>query len=114
MKKSFSKITAWIVIVVMVFIVGLFYFESIKTERTIPYSKFEQYWINDEVQSIKISEGSLAIEGTLKNREQFVTIVPQNRLNLLFDKYRDVFRSLVFIYATVTRWRKRKRSYEFW
>lgn len=71
----------------MVFIVGLFYFESIKTERTIPYSKFEQYWINDEVQSIKISEGSLAIEGTLKNREQFVTIVPQNRLNLLFDKY---------------------------
>ena len=87
MKKSFSNITAWIVIVVMVFIVGLFYFESIKTERTIPYSKFEQYWINDEVQSIKISEGSLAIEGTLKNREQFVTIVPQNRLNLLFDKY---------------------------
>lgn len=87
MKKSFSNITAWIVIVVMVFIVGLFYFESIKTERTIPYSKFEQYWINDEVQSIKISEGSLAIEGTLKNREQFVTIVPQNRLNLLFDKH---------------------------
>ena len=87
MKKSFSNITAWIVIVVMVFIVGLFYFESIKTERTIHYSKFEQYWINDEVQSIKISEGSLAIEGTLKNREQFVTIVPQNRLNLLFDKY---------------------------
>lgn len=87
MKKSFLNITAWIVIVVMVFIVGLFYFESIKTERTIPYSKFEQYWINDEVQSIKISEGSLAIEGTLKNREQFVTIVPQNRLNLLFDKY---------------------------
>lgn len=87
MKKSFSNITSWIVILVMIFIVGLFYFESIKTERTIPYSKFEQYWINDEVQSIKISEGSLSIEGTLKNREQFVTVVPQNRLNLLFDKY---------------------------
>lgn len=87
MKKSFSNVTSWIVILVMIFIVGLFYFESIKTERTIPYSKFEQHWINDEVQSIKIREGSLAIEGTLKNREQFVTIVPQNRLNLLFDKY---------------------------
>lgn len=87
MKKSFSNITSWIVILVMIFIVGLFYFESIKTERTIPYSKFEQYWISDEVQSIKISEGSLSIEGTLKNREQFVTVVPQNRLNLLFDKY---------------------------
>ena len=87
MKKSFSNITAWIVIVVMVFIVGLFYFESTRTERTIPYSKFEQHWINDEVQSIKIREGSLAIEGTLKNREQFVTVVPQNRLNLLFDKF---------------------------
>ncbi len=87
MKKSFSNITAWIVIVVMVFIVGLFYFESTRTERTIPYSKFEQHWISDEVQSIKIREGSLAIEGTLKNREQFVTVVPQNRLNLLFDKF---------------------------
>lgn len=87
MKKSFSNVTSWIVILVMIFIVGLFYFESVKTERTIPYSKFEQHWINDEVQSIKIREGSLAIEGTLKNREQFVTIVPQNRLNLLFDKY---------------------------
>lgn len=87
MKKSFSNITSWIVILVMIFIVGLFYFESTRTERTIPYSKFEQYWVNDEVQSIKIREGSLAIEGTLKNREQFVTVVPQSRLNLLFDKY---------------------------
>lgn len=87
MKKSFSNITTWIVIVVMIFIVGLFYFESTRTDKTIPYSKFEQYWINDEVQSIKIREGSLAIEGSLKNREQFVTVVPQNRLNLLFDKY---------------------------
>lgn len=87
MKKSFSNITTWIVIVVMVFIVGLFYFESTRTDKTIPYSKFEQYWINDEVQSIKIREGSLAIEGSLKNREQFVTVVPQNRLNILFDKY---------------------------
>lgn len=87
MKKSFSNITAWIVIIVMIFIVALFYFESRRTERTIPYSSFEQYWINNEVQSVTISEGSLAIEGTLKNREQFVTIVPQNRLNLLFDKY---------------------------
>ncbi len=87
MKKSFSNITTWIVIVVMIFIVGLFYFESTRTDKTIPYSKFEQYWINDEVQSIKIREGSLAIECSLKNREQFVTVVPQNRLNLLFDKY---------------------------
>ncbi len=87
MKKSFSNITSWIVILVMIFIVGLFYFESTRTERTIPYSKFEQYWVNDEVQSIKIREGSLAIEGTLKNREQFVTVVPQSRLNLLFDKH---------------------------
>lgn len=87
MKRSFSNITAWIIIFVMIFIVGLFYFESTRTERTIPYSKFEQYWINDEVQSIKIREGSLAIEGSLKNREQFVTVVPQSRLNLLFDKY---------------------------
>ncbi len=87
MKKSFSNITAWIVIIVMIFIVALFYFESTRTERTIPYSSFEQYWINNEVQSVTISEGSLAIEGTLKNREQFVTVVPQNRLNILFDKY---------------------------
>ncbi len=87
MKKNFSNMTAGIIIVVIVFIVGLFYVESLKTERTIPYSKFEQYWINDQVQSIKIREGSLAIEGELENREHFVTIVPQNRLNLLFDKY---------------------------
>ncbi len=87
MKRSFSNITAWIVIIVMIFIVALFYFESTRTERTIPYSSFEQYWINNEVQSVTISEGSLAIEGTLKNREQFVTVVPQNRLNILFDKY---------------------------
>lgn len=87
MKKNFPNITAWIVIVVMIFIVGLFYLETTRTERTIPYSKFEQYWISDEVQSIKIREGSLAIEGVLKDREQFVTVVPQNRLNILFDKY---------------------------
>lgn len=87
MKKSFSNITAWIVIVVMVFVIGLFYFESTRTEKTIPYSKFEQYWIADEVQSITIREGRLSIEGELKNREQFVTVVPNSRLNLLFDKY---------------------------
>ena len=87
MKKNFPNITAWIVIAVMIFIVGLFYIESNRTEKTVPYSKFEQYWIADEVQSIKIREGSLAIEGFLKNREQFVTVVPQNRLNILFEKY---------------------------
>ena len=87
MKKGFSNITSWIIILIMIFIVGLFYFESTRTEKTISYSKFEQHWINNEVQSIKIREGSLSIEGELKSREQFVTVVPQSRLNLLFDKY---------------------------
>ncbi|SHE43129.1 ATP-dependent zinc metalloprotease FtsH [Clostridium fallax] len=85
--KKFSSLTAWIVIMIFVVISAVFLVRSGEAGSNIPYSEFQQKWINSEVKNIRVKEDKMTVEGTLTNNKTFNTFVPVDTLNMLLKDY---------------------------
>ena len=84
--KKFSSLTVWILIMVAVAASAIFLVKSGETGTNIPYSEFQQKWINDEVESIHVKQDRMTVDGKLTNKKVFNTIAPTGVLdNLLKD-----------------------------
>lgn len=78
--KRVSSAAAWVIIFVLVIFAALLLTKGTDTTKTIPFSEFENYWVNNDIKEISIKEDNMTVDGTLKNESKFQTIVPQERL----------------------------------
>lgn len=85
--KKFSSATAWIVVLIMVVLAALAWAETGKSGNSIAFNEFQKQWIDNNVNSIRVKEDKMTVEGTLKNGSSFITIVPSERLYQFMGQY---------------------------
>jgi cell division protease FtsH len=78
--KKFSSATAWIIVLIVVILAALTIADMGKSSGDIPFSKFQTYWMNDEIKSFQVAEDRMTVSGKLTNDTSYVTTVPLERL----------------------------------
>ena len=88
--KKFSSLTAWILLMIIIASSAIFLVKNGETGSNIPYSEFQQKWINNEIKSIHVKQDKMTIDGVLSNNKNFNTIAPTEILdNLMKDSPKD-------------------------
>lgn len=87
--KRVSSAAAWVIIFVLVIFAALLLTKGTDTTKTIPFSEFENYWVNNDIKEISIKEDNMTVDGTLKNESKFQTIVPQERLVQFINQHEN-------------------------
>jgi cell division protease FtsH len=87
--KKVSSAAAWVIIFVLVIFAALLLTKGTDTTKTIPFSEFENYWVNNDIKEISIKEDNMTVDGTLKNDSKFQTIVPQERLVQFINQHEN-------------------------
>ena len=86
MKKNSSSAVYLIILVVLIF-GGFTAYQSRGNASSIPYSQLEQNWKSGDIESIKINEDNLQIEGKTKDNKSFITYAPEGVVSQLIKEY---------------------------
>ncbi|NLK94595.1 MAG: ATP-dependent metallopeptidase FtsH/Yme1/Tma family protein [Clostridiales bacterium] len=82
MKKNSSSAVYLIILVVLLF-GGVTIYQSRGNSESVPYSQFQEKWKANEIQSIKINEDNLQIEGKTTDNKTFITYAPEEVVSAL-------------------------------
>ncbi|MEW8955104.1 ATP-dependent zinc metalloprotease FtsH [Clostridium sp.] len=78
--KKFSSLTAWMVVLAMIIFAALTLAETSRSSNAIPFNEFQKQWTQNNINSFKLRDDNMTVEGTLSNGNTYVTIVPAQRL----------------------------------
>lgn len=78
--KKFSSATAWIIVLIMVFLAALAILQNGKTANIIPFNDFQKQWIGNNINEFEVRAARMTVAGTLKDGTKYETIVPSERL----------------------------------
>ena len=82
MKKN-SGSAVYLIILVMLLFGAFAFWSSQGNADTIPFSKFQDMWNNDEIKKINVIEDKMKVEGTTESNKTFITNVPSDVINSL-------------------------------
>ena len=86
MKKNSSS--AMLLIALVVIVVGLLtIFNQNSNSEKIPYSSFQEKWVNDEIKYIKVNEEKMSIEGKTDENISFITYAPEEMIVSLMEQH---------------------------
>ncbi len=103
--KKVSSVTTWIVVLVMVVIAATFLAQTGNSSNTIAFNEFQQKWINNEIESIKVNEDKMTVEGVYKSGETFTTYVVSDRFIQFIGQYPNAGVKEVYVPpTTVPAW----------
>ncbi|MBU5592089.1 ATP-dependent zinc metalloprotease FtsH [Clostridium sp. MSJ-4] len=85
--KKFSSATAWIIVFIFVILAALAWSETGKGGNTIAFNEFQKEWKSNNIQSIRVKEDKMTVEGTLEDGKTFITVVPAQRLYQFMSQY---------------------------
>ncbi len=86
MRKT-SRLTAWIVVLIIIIMAAVTLYNSGDVSSTIGYSQFEQSWRDNQVATANISVDKDLISGTMRNGSKYNVIVPIETFNQLLTEY---------------------------
>lgn len=84
--KKISSASVWLIVFVLVIVASLAMTQSNKDVSSISVDKFQEHWIKKEVKSIQIREDK-TVSGLLTDGKKYETVIPQQRLFQIMDKY---------------------------
>jgi cell division protease FtsH len=85
MKKNSSSAILLIVLVVIIVTLLTIFSQSGNSEK-IPYSSFQEKWINDEIKYIKVNAEKMSIEGKTDENVNFITYAPEDIIASLMEQ----------------------------
>lgn len=78
--KKFSSATAWVIVFVLVILAALMLVRTNEGATAINFNDFQKYWLENKVTSFEVKEDKMTIVGSLKDGQQYETVVPSERL----------------------------------
>ncbi len=78
--KKFSSATAWVIVFVLVILAALMLVRTNEGATAINFNDFQKYWLENKVTSFEVKEDKMTVVGTLKDGQQYETVVPSERL----------------------------------
>lgn len=85
MKKNSSSAILLIVLVVIIVTLLTIFSQSGNSEK-IPYSSFQEKWVNDEIKYIKVNAEKMSIEGKTDENVNFITYAPEDIIASLMEQ----------------------------
>ena len=86
MRKT-SRLTAWIVVLIVIIMAAVTLYNSGDVTSTIGYSQFEQSWRDNQVATANVSVNKDLISGTMRNGSKYNVIVPIETFNQMLTEY---------------------------
>lgn len=86
MRKT-SKLTVWIVVLIMIIMAAVTLYNSGDVSSTIGYSQFEQSWRDNQVATANVNVSKDLISGTMRNGSKYNVVVPTVTFNQLLTEY---------------------------
>ncbi|MGV3152839.1 ATP-dependent zinc metalloprotease FtsH [Sarcina ventriculi] len=86
MRKT-SKLTVWIVVLIMIIMAAITLYNSGDVSSTIGYSQFEQSWRDNQVATANVNVSKDLISGTMRNGSKYNVVVPTETFNQLLTQY---------------------------
>ena len=86
MRKT-SKLTVWIVVLIMSIMAAVTLYNSGDVSSTIGYSQFEQSWRDNQVATANVNVSKDLISGTMRNGSKYNVVVPTETFNQLLTQY---------------------------
>ena len=86
MRKT-SKLTVWIVVLIMIIMAAVTLYNSGDVSSTIGYSQFEQSWRDNQVATANVNVSKDLISGTMRNGSKYNVVVPTETFNQLLTQY---------------------------
>ncbi|MBV7276384.1 ATP-dependent zinc metalloprotease FtsH [Clostridium thailandense] len=104
--KKFSSATAWVIVFVLVILAALMLVRTNENSTAINFNEFQKYWLENKVTSFEVKEDKMTVVGTLKDGQQYETVVPSERLfQFIGDHPKDGDVKEVYVKpATVPMW----------
>ncbi|WML36307.1 ATP-dependent zinc metalloprotease FtsH [Clostridium sp. OS1-26] len=78
--KKFSSATAWVIVFVLVILAALMLARTNESATAINFNEFQKNWLENKVTSFEVREDKMTVVGTLKDGQQYETVVPSERL----------------------------------
>ena len=85
--KKYSSATVWIIAIVLLFLTATYMADGNNGASEIVFSDFQQKWINDEIESVKVEADKMIITGTTTDDKKFTLYAPSNMIEDLNSKY---------------------------
>ena len=86
MRKT-SKLTVWIVVLIMIIMAAVTLYNSGDVSSTIGSSQFEQSWRDNQVATANVNVSKDLISGTMRNGSKYNVVVPTETFNQLLTQY---------------------------
>ena len=85
--KKYSSATVWIIAIILLFFAASFLLRGESSSDTIVFSDFQQKWINNEVEKIKVDPDKMLITGQTRDKKNFTVYAPDSMVEMLNSQY---------------------------
>ena len=69
--KKYSSATVWIIAIILLFFAASFLLNGESSSDRIVFSEFQQKWINDEIESVRVDPDKMLVTGQTKDKTNF-------------------------------------------
>ena len=85
--KKYSSATVWIIAIILLFFAASFLLRGESSFDTIVFSDFQQKWINNEIEKIKVDPDKMLITGQTRDKKNFTVYAPDSMVEMLNSQY---------------------------
>ena len=85
--KKYSSATVWIIAIILLFFAASFLLKGESSSDRIVFSDFQQKWINDEIESIRVDPDKMLVTGQTRDEKNFTVYAPDTMVEMLNSQY---------------------------
>ena len=85
--KKYSSATVWIIATILLFFAASFLLKGESSSDRIVFSDFQQKWINNEIESVKVDPDKMLITGETRDDKNFTVYSPDSMVEMLNSQY---------------------------
>ena len=85
--KKYSSATVWIIALILLFFAASFLLRGERSSDRIVFSDFQQKWINNEIESIRVDPDKMIITGQTRDDKNFTVYAPDSMVEMLNSQY---------------------------
>ena len=85
--KKYSSATVWIIALILLFFAASFLLRGERSSDRIVFSDFQQKWINNEIESIRVDPDKMIVTGQTTDDKNFTVYAPDSMVEMLNSQY---------------------------
>ena len=85
--KKYSSATVWIIAIILLFFAASFLLKGESSSDRIVFSDFQQKWINNEIESIRVDPDKMIVTGQTRDDKNFTVYAPDSMVEMLNSQY---------------------------